>query len=107
MSSKCSSVGSATEDGNISIPSREPAAAVRWVSIVLKFLLAQWQVLGIGVAVLLAWLFPDVGRKGGIIESQYEFDLKSYVNTQILYFLWRGWNNFPNFGFEYTATNAY
>lgn len=42
-----------------------------WWNLPLKFLLGQWQTLGIGVAVLLAWLFPDVGRKGGVVHSQY------------------------------------
>jgi solute carrier family 10 (sodium/bile acid cotransporter), member 7 len=51
--------------------SRERPMAVRWTIMVLKFLLSQWQVLGIGVAVIFAWLFPNVGRKGGVIESQY------------------------------------
>ena len=41
----------------------------------LKFLLAQWQILGIGIAVLLAYLFPDVGRRGGVVESQYWFHI--------------------------------
>lgn len=47
--------------------------AVRWSLIPLKFLLSQWQILGIGIAVLLAWLFPNIGRRGGVIESQYDF----------------------------------
>ena len=47
--------------------------AVRWSLIPLKFLLSQWQILGIGIAVFLAWLFPNIGRRGGVIESQYAF----------------------------------
>ncbi len=50
---------------------RERPTVLRWTIVVLKFLLSQWQVLGIGVAVILAWLFPNIGRKGGVIESQY------------------------------------
>jgi hypothetical protein len=42
----------------------------RWVVIILKFLLVQWQIIGIGVAVVFAWAFPNVGRRGGTIESQ-------------------------------------
>jgi hypothetical protein len=42
-----------------------------WIVVVLKFLLSQWQIIGIGIAVLLAYLFPNVGRKGGVIKSQY------------------------------------
>jgi sodium/bile acid cotransporter 7 len=49
---------------------RERPIAVRWTIVLLKFLLSQWQVLGIGIAVILAWLFPNVGRRGGVIESQ-------------------------------------
>jgi hypothetical protein len=49
---------------------RHPPLAIRWTVLVLKFILGQWQVIGIGIAVLLAWLFPNVGRKGGVIESQ-------------------------------------
>lgn len=44
----------------------------RWSIFFLKFLLSQWQILGIGFAILFAYLFPDVGRKGGVIKSQYE-----------------------------------
>jgi len=50
---------------------RERPTVLRWTIVVLRFLLSQWQVLGIGVAVILAWLFPNIGRKGGVIESQY------------------------------------
>ena len=57
--------------------SRQRPLAIRWILVILKFLLSQWQTLGIGFAVLLAWLFPDVGRKGGIIESQYVFVCES------------------------------
>jgi solute carrier family 10 (sodium/bile acid cotransporter), member 7 len=49
---------------------RRRPTALRWAVVVLKFLLSQWQVIGIGIAVLLAWLFPNVGRRGGVIESQ-------------------------------------
>ena len=51
-------------------PLRRLPTAVRYVVIGIKFLLAQWQVLGIGVAVLLAWAFPNIGRRGGSIQSQ-------------------------------------
>jgi sodium/bile acid cotransporter 7 len=50
---------------------RKPSWERFSLAIVLKFLISQWQILGIGLAVILAWLFPNVGRKGGVIESQY------------------------------------
>jgi len=50
--------------------SRRKPIVVRWTILVLTFLLSQWQVIGIGIAVILAWLFPNVGRRGGVIESQ-------------------------------------
>lgn len=49
---------------------RQRPIVLRWTIVVLKFLLSQWQVLGIGIAVIFAWLFPNVGRRGGVIESQ-------------------------------------
>lgn len=52
-------------------PLRRLLTALRYGLVGIKFLLAQWQVLGIGVAVLLAWAFPNVGRRGGSIQSQY------------------------------------
>jgi solute carrier family 10 (sodium/bile acid cotransporter), member 7 len=52
-------------------PLRRRPTAVRLSVAVFKFILSQWQVLGIGIAVLLAYLFPNVARRGGIIESQY------------------------------------
>ena len=52
-------------------PLRRRPPAIRLSVVLLKFILAQWQVLGIGIAVLLAYLFPNVARRGGIIESQY------------------------------------
>jgi len=53
-------------------PTRQSSrsAWIRWPVIALKFLLAQWQVIGIGIAVIFAWLFPNVGRKGGVIQSE-------------------------------------
>ena len=49
---------------------RPKPIVVTWTIVVLTFLLSQWQVIGIGIAVILAWLFPNVGRRGGVIESQ-------------------------------------
>jgi solute carrier family 10 (sodium/bile acid cotransporter), member 7 len=67
--SRPSSIISPTEE-KLSTPRRRPRA-LRWLVIVLKFLLGQWQIIGIGIAVVFAYLFPDVGRRGGVIESQY------------------------------------
>lgn len=41
---------------------------LRWVG---SLLLAQWFLIGMGILILLAYLFPNVGRSEGIIKSQY------------------------------------
>ncbi|KAL2856885.1 putative sodium bile acid cotransporter [Aspergillus pseudodeflectus] len=38
---------------------------------VAKFIIAQWLIIGIGIACLLAYLFPNVAKHGGIIRSEY------------------------------------
>ncbi|KAL3467734.1 putative sodium bile acid cotransporter [Aspergillus heterothallicus] len=38
---------------------------------VAKFIFAQWLIIGIGIACLLAYLFPNVAKHGGIIRSEY------------------------------------
>ena len=76
MSSRTSLASPTDDDKIVSQPRRRPTA-VRYAVIGLKFVLGQWQILGIGIAVLLAYLFPDVGRRGGVIESQYCFHLAS------------------------------
>lgn len=43
--------------------------AVRWT---LKLLIDQWVLIGIGIVILLAALFPNVGRRGGAIRSVSE-----------------------------------
>ena len=53
-----------------SAPRRRPLV-FQWIVVLVKVVLLQWQVLGIGIAVLLAYLFPNIGRRGGVIESQY------------------------------------
>lgn len=53
-----------------SAPQRRPLV-FRWTVMLLKALLSQWQTLGIGIAVISAYLFPNFGRRGGVIESQY------------------------------------
>jgi hypothetical protein len=65
------SIASPADDEKVATPQRRRPKVARYAVIVLKFLLSQWQILGIGIAVLLAYLFPDVGRRGGVIESQY------------------------------------
>lgn len=34
------------------------------------YILAQWLILGLGVAILLAWAFPSVGKNGGAIRAE-------------------------------------
>ena len=70
MSSRAS-IASPAEDEKGPKPPRQRPKPIRYAVIVLRLLLSQWQILGIGIAVLLAYLFPDVGRRGGVIESQY------------------------------------
>lgn len=41
------------------------------VKTVLLFLLHQWLMIGIGVACVLAYFFPDVAKHGGVIRSEY------------------------------------
>ncbi|KAL2851593.1 putative sodium bile acid cotransporter [Aspergillus pseudoustus] len=36
-----------------------------------KIIIAQWLIIGIGIACLLAYLFPNVAKHGGIIRSEY------------------------------------
>jgi solute carrier family 10 (sodium/bile acid cotransporter), member 7 len=36
-----------------------------------NFLLGQWLLIAIGVVIVLAYYFPDVGKTGGIVKSQY------------------------------------
>ena len=34
------------------------------------YILTQWLILGLGVAILLAWAFPSVGKNGGAIRAE-------------------------------------
>lgn len=45
--------------------------ALKWI---LDTALYYWMIIGIGIAVLLAYLFPNVGRSEGVIRSQYSID---------------------------------
>jgi sodium/bile acid cotransporter 7 len=42
----------------------------KWKRIV-RFILHQWLIIGIGIACLLAYFFPNVAKHGGIIRSEY------------------------------------
>ncbi|KAL2864458.1 uncharacterized protein BJX67DRAFT_220375 [Aspergillus lucknowensis] len=42
----------------------------QWKRIV-RFIIAQWMIIGIGVACLLAYFFPNVAKHGGTIHSEY------------------------------------
>ncbi|KAJ6024188.1 hypothetical protein N7540_004985 [Penicillium herquei] len=56
------------------VQERETPPAPRWQIIskkVLKFILHQWLLIGMGVACVLAYYFPNVAKHGGIIRSQY------------------------------------
>jgi solute carrier family 10 (sodium/bile acid cotransporter), member 7 len=45
-------------------------AAVAFKSIV-SYLIAQWIVFGLGLAILVAWAAPSVGKNGGAIRAEY------------------------------------
>jgi sodium/bile acid cotransporter 7 len=38
---------------------------------IISYLIAQWLVFGLGLAVLLAWAFPSVGKNGGHLRAEY------------------------------------
>lgn len=50
---------------------RWPANAKRYAKTAALFILSQWFLIGIGLVIMLAALFPNVGRHGGIIRSQW------------------------------------
>jgi hypothetical protein len=81
------------------------SAATRWILILLKFLLSQWQIIGICIAVILAWLFPNVGRRGGVIKSQYVLGIFG-IDRQIYYFIWSHWDHFLGLRSKYTHKNS-
>ncbi|EEQ84395.2 solute carrier family 10 [Blastomyces dermatitidis ER-3] len=40
-------------------------------TIILKFILHQWLLIGFGIGCVLAYYFPEVGKHGGIIKAEY------------------------------------
>jgi sodium/bile acid cotransporter 7 len=52
----------------------KPRQAPRWITVVKRcgsFLLDQWLLLAMGLVILLAYFFPNVGKRGGYIRSEY------------------------------------
>ena len=89
---------------------RKRSRGVSWLIIFLKVLLSQWQIIWIGIAVIFAWLFPDVGRKGGVIESQYGSLNCIYADAndvQIHCKLRRNRHYIFDFWTEYTYSDTY
>ncbi|KAG8834883.1 hypothetical protein FRC17_006628 [Serendipita sp. 399] len=43
----------------------------RWGKAVVDYCLDQWLIFGLGLAILLAWAFPSVGKTGGYIRAEY------------------------------------
>ncbi|KKZ67656.1 hypothetical protein EMCG_06716 [[Emmonsia] crescens] len=41
------------------------------VTIIFKFILHQWLLIGFGIGCVLAYYFPEVGKHGGIIKAEY------------------------------------
>lgn len=61
-----------TSSGNRAFASESPRskAATAFKSIT-SYLIAQWLVFGLGLAILLAWAAPSVGKNGGTIRAEY------------------------------------
>ncbi|PYH96976.1 hypothetical protein BO71DRAFT_448315 [Aspergillus ellipticus CBS 707.79] len=55
----------------MSPPNTPPSRGMRTLKKVAIFILHQWLLIGIGVACVLAYYFPNVAKNGGIIRSQY------------------------------------
>ena len=53
-------------------PTKATAGRRAWslLKTVFNFLIEQWFVLGIGIVILLAHFFPNLGRTGGIIKAE-------------------------------------
>ncbi|WWD17583.1 hypothetical protein CI109_102024 [Kwoniella shandongensis] len=52
-------------------PAKQPRPTLRIAKQCFDFLLSQWLLLAMGLVILLAWLFPSVGKRGGHIASQW------------------------------------
>jgi sodium/bile acid cotransporter 7 len=63
-------VPTSSEKGAFASESPRPKAAVVFKSII-KYFIAQWLVVGLGLAILLAWAAPSVGKNGGTIRAEY------------------------------------
>ncbi|CAG7848603.1 Uncharacterized membrane protein YMR034C [Serendipita indica DSM 11827] len=71
MTTKLSSVNQDV-DSESSVVSQKPEKPEKplWRR-VLSYLIAQWLIFGLGLAILLAWAFPNVGKNGGAIRAEY------------------------------------
>ncbi|OKL57918.1 hypothetical protein UA08_06642 [Talaromyces atroroseus] len=56
---------------NVSVPEKAENRTLRFLKKAALFILSQWLIIGMGIACLLAYLFPNVAKHGGIIKSQY------------------------------------
>ena len=54
-----------------SIPPKQPGRILGFIKATAAFLLSQWLLLAMGLVVLLAHFFPNVGKQGGHIASQW------------------------------------
>ncbi|OAX77418.1 hypothetical protein ACJ72_08284 [Emergomyces africanus] len=59
------------EPRSISPPLQEGEAKKPLTTIIFKFILHQWLLIGFGVGCVLAYYFPEVGKHGGIIKAEY------------------------------------
>ncbi|KAH6660809.1 sodium/bile acid cotransporter [Truncatella angustata] len=61
----------AKEGQDNSVDEQHKNASIRIAKTISKFCLDNWLVFGFGIATLLAYFFPNVAAKGGVIRSEY------------------------------------
>ncbi|KAK8858959.1 hypothetical protein IAR55_003191 [Kwoniella newhampshirensis] len=59
------------DDAVIETPRKRSHPILRFAKLCVGFLVDQWLLLAIGLVILLAWLFPSVGKRGGHVASQW------------------------------------
>ncbi|KAI0887096.1 putative sodium bile acid cotransporter [Annulohypoxylon maeteangense] len=58
-------------ESHTSAEAKERSAVLRTVKRIIDFILSNWLVVGFGLACLLAYFFPHVAARGGVIRSEY------------------------------------
>ncbi|MGG6499359.1 UNVERIFIED_CONTAM: bile acid:sodium symporter, partial [Bacteroidetes bacterium 56_B9] len=57
---------------------------VKWSRWTLDFAIEQWFLLAMGILIMLAHFFPNVGRRGGSVRSEYTVN---YLAVAIIFFI--------------------